>query len=216
MWLEDPEGFDPAIAQAKYPSVELETIVSWESRWRNWNGDTFTGTDGFPRGSADTPEKVARIKAAIKRARRVKGTGKSGAISRKRDTTALPLPAPPAFDVATPPAERVPTTVHRIIRDTELARRVKMLHRYRCQICGYTMKLNDGSYYAEAHHIQPLGQPHNGPDEIGNIVCVCPNHHAELDYGLFELSRSMLAQVDGHVLGSQYVDYHNKQIFRAH
>jgi predicted restriction endonuclease len=65
-----------------------------------------------------------------------------------------------ASDLSAPAPERVETTAYRILRDTDLARQIKALHEYRCQICGHTIRLPDGSFYAEAHHIQPLGAPH--------------------------------------------------------
>lgn len=120
--------------------------------------------------------------------------------------------APEAVDLDSPSPGRVPTTVHRIIRDTELARRVKQLHNFECQICGLTIALPDGNRYAEAHHIQPLGQPHNGPDEVGNILCLCPNHHAELDFGVIQLSLSKLPSVEGHEIKAKFVDYHNSKV----
>jgi predicted restriction endonuclease len=63
------------------------------------------------------------------------------------------------------------------------------LHEYRCQICGKRIALPDGGFYAEAHHIRPLGSPHNGPDHVGNILCVCPNHHVALDYLCLRLDK---------------------------
>ena len=30
-------------------------------------------------------------------------------------------------------------------------------------------------------HIQGLGRPHNGPDIIENMLCLCPNHHDQFD-----------------------------------
>jgi len=38
--------------------------------------------------------------------------------------------------------------------------------------------------YAEAAHIRPLGDPHNGPDTPDNILCLCPNHHVLFDHGV--------------------------------
>ena len=38
----------------------------------------------------------------------------------------------------------------------------------------------------EAHPqelIIALGKPHNGPDVIDNILCLCPNHHVLFDGG---------------------------------
>ncbi len=123
----------------------------------------------------------------------------------------LPPPTPDAIDLVEPP-ERIATTTYRILRDTELARHVKLLHNYECQICGHTIELSDGSRYAEAHHIRPLGRPHNGPDVIGNTLCVCPNHHAELDYGAAPIDLASLRQSGVHPIDSEYVDYHNRNI----
>ena len=124
--------------------------------------------------------------------------------------TVPPLP-PIAIDLTSPP-ERQETTVYRILRDTLLARQIKQLHNFQCQICGETILLPGGIRYAEAHHIQPLGEPHNGPDLGGNIVCVCPNHHAELDYGARSLDIKTLRHADGHIVESRYVDYHNEKV----
>ena len=81
-FLAEPEEFDAELAHEKYPSVDLGTIVSWESVWRNWNKNTFTGTDGFPRGMADTAEQIALIKSAIQRARSARGTGRRTTVNR--------------------------------------------------------------------------------------------------------------------------------------
>ena len=37
--------------------------------------------------------------------------------------------------------------------------------------------------YAEGAHIRPLGYPHDGPDVLGNVLCLCPNDHVRFDYG---------------------------------
>lgn len=115
-----------------------------------------------------------------------------------------------ANDLPSPQPERIATTTYRILRDTELARQVKVAHEFRCQICGHTIELADGSRYAEAHHIQPLGAPHNGPDVIGNILCLCPNHHAELDYLVAPISVTAFRHADAHPVDLKYVDYHNR------
>lgn len=122
---------------------------------------------------------------------------------------------PKVHDLDAPPAERVQATVSRIIRDTQLSRRVKMLHECKCQIltCEYTIVLADGSHYAEGHHVQPLGEPHNGPDVLENIVCLCPNHHAACDLGAIRLVSVELRQVAGHIVGQQFINYHNQAIY---
>ena len=113
------------------------------------------------------------------------------------------------------PSERQQVTVYRILRDTILSKEVKSLHRYQCQICGHTIVLPNGSRYAEAHHIQPLGEPHNGPDRKDNLVCLCPNHHAELDYGVRPLLLADLRRVDGHSVSETYLRYHNEVIRKS-
>jgi predicted Mrr-cat superfamily restriction endonuclease len=110
-----------------------------------------------------------------------------------------------------PPA-KVATTVYRILRDTGKARRVKFLHNYECQICGETITLADGQRYAEAHHIRPLGREHKGPDTPSNILCLCPNHHAELDLRVKPIKLSLLRIAKGHVVAPEYIAYHNEFI----
>lgn len=122
-------------------------------------------------------------------------------------------PTPPASDLNEVEAPgRVLLQTYRVLRDTELARKIKRLHQDRCQLCGHTVRLPDGSNYSEAHHIRPLGTPHVGPDIAENIVVLCPNHHVELDYGVVELRREQLTVVHGHSIAQQYIDYHNTVI----
>jgi hypothetical protein len=124
-----------------------------------------------------------------------------------------PPPSPQARDLAEPP-DRVLTTTYRVLRDTELARRVKELHQCRCQLCSERIDLRDrDGYYAEGHHVQPLGQPHNGPDVMGNIMCVCPNCHAKLDFGAIPLEPALVRRAGHHVVEQAYIDYHNLVIY---
>lgn len=109
---------------------------------------------------------------------------------------------------------RVRAETYRILRDTKLARQVKLLHRSRCQICGYAIEMADGRRYAEAHHVIPLGGVHKGPDTPSNILVLCPNHHAEMDMGLMKLDRQILRIAEGHELSQDSIDYHNREIFR--
>lgn len=123
-------------------------------------------------------------------------------------------PATPAVHaLASPRPERITTTISRVARDTGRSRLVKVIHNCECQICGYALSLPDGSRYAEGHHIQPLGSPHDGPDELGNIICVCPNHHAACDLGAIRLVIEELRHADGHDIDRRYVDYHNAKMY---
>lgn len=112
-------------------------------------------------------------------------------------------------------ATRALCITNRIVRDTPLARKVKSTHNDKCQICGIVVKFYCGQTYSEAHHIKPLGSVHKGPDVEGNIICVCPNCHAQLDYGGIEINKTALGVADGHKIADKYIDYHNNIIFKA-
>lgn len=110
--------------------------------------------------------------------------------------------------------ERARTTTYRVLRDTPLARSLKLLHNDECQICGKSIKLGDGKTYSEAHHIRPLGGPHHGPDTPGNILVLCPNHHVMLDFGTIPLSLRGLRIAPGHEVSQESVNYHNQKVLR--
>ena len=123
-------------------------------------------------------------------------------------------PTPTASDIQEPRTpQRSLTQTYRVIRDTELTRKLKALQKNACQLCGKVLRLSNGESYSEAHHIQPLGRPHDGPDVAANIVVLCPNHHVLLDYGAVRLDRKRLRAVQGHAIGTNYLDYHNRSIF---
>jgi hypothetical protein len=125
------------------------------------------------------------------------------------------LATPLAADAADPDGpERAETTTYRILRDTKKAREIKRSYGYRCQICNATIDLN-GRPYSEAHHIKPLGNPHNGPDHPSNIISVCPNHHVMLDYFAIELDMARLTLHPPHQLNPEYVAYHNAQYHKG-
>lgn len=51
---------------------------------------------------------------------------------------------------------------------------------YKCAICGYDKFVN-------ACHIKPRFQ--GGSDDISNAIVLCPNHHAEFDYGILKINK---------------------------
>jgi putative restriction endonuclease len=67
---------------------------------------------------------------------------------------------------------------------------VKALHGHRCQVCGETLFVGSGAY-AEGAHIRPLGTPHNGPDSVSNILCLCPNDHVRFDLGAIVITDAL-------------------------
>lgn len=104
-------------------------------------------------------------------------------------------------------------TTYRILRDTKLARQLKSLHNYQCQICSESIKLSENKNYVEAHHIKPLGSPYNGKDTAGNIIVLCPNHHVMLDYGAIKIDLQIIKSHPKHKIDNSVVEYHNNEIF---
>lgn len=122
---------------------------------------------------------------------------------------------PTAADINEPiDTKRMKVETYRILRDTALAREIKEAYKYKCQICYKTLLIAKGTLYAEAHHIKPLGNPHNGPDERGNIICVCPNCHVLLDYGGIILDSIQLNSNSEHNISTEHIEYHNENIFK--
>ncbi|GAA4561072.1 HNH endonuclease [Planotetraspora kaengkrachanensis] len=137
-----------------------------------------------------------------------------------------PNAIPPAQGEATPLPDGTPTpsrrtvTTNRVIRDSALAEQVKLVHNHQCQICGIRLTTRRGPY-AEGAHIRPLGTPHNGPDEPGNLLCLCPNHHVLFDGGTITINDELVAidvptrqpitpiqLADGHTPDPRHVAYH--------
>ncbi|MEU3613587.1 HNH endonuclease [Streptomyces sp. NPDC006872] len=56
----------------------------------------------------------------------------------------------------------------------------KELHGRACQICETRLQYRRRPY-SEAARIRGLGSPHDGPDELPNLLCLCPNHHVLFD-----------------------------------
>lgn len=79
------------------------------------------------------------------------------------------------------PPITIQAIVYRRIRDTKTSKQLKELYKNSCQVCGKKIYLGEHKYYSEAHHLKPLGSPHNGPDIVGNLIVLCPNHHVEFD-----------------------------------
>lgn len=116
------------------------------------------------------------------------------------------------------------------LRDTVLAMEIKKQYCYKCQVCGNAILLSNEILYAEAHHLRPIGNPHNGPDIPGNIIVLCPNHHVMFDRGAIAVhprtlkvsyatdsrkhSAERLFVARWHKLQFKFVAYHYKEIFR--
>lgn len=112
---------------------------------------------------------------------------------------------------------RKQASVSRIIRSYQKAKNVKSWHNYECQVCGLAINTSAG-LYAEAAHIKPLGEPHNGPDIESNLLCLCPNHHVMFDNGGFAIDddlnligiKGKLRVVKRHLLDASFIKYHRE------
>ncbi|MFD8811687.1 HNH endonuclease [Streptomyces sp. NPDC059627] len=80
----------------------------------------------------------------------------------------------------TGPTERRDSTASRLVRNAAIAAQVKELHGHACQVCETRLRYKRRPY-SEAAHIRGLGSPHDGPDELPNLLCLCPNHHVLFD-----------------------------------
>ena len=124
------------------------------------------------------------------------------------------LPAPPG---------RVNCNTRRIIRDTRLVCDLKIKYAFTCQVCRAQLPTFDGQYYIEGHHLRPLGGRHRGLDVAGNVLILCPNHHALFDLGIprflsqtsVEVSRVRYDLLLKHPLDAQNVAYYMKEIHRS-
>lgn len=153
--------------------------------------------------------------------------GKSGFLiwryKLRRNDSQPALGVPPA--VPAPAGSSQPTrkasTVQRIVRNTDITQWVKNHHDHQCQICGLRLEIRIGGY-AEGAHIRPLGRPHNGPDEVENVLCLCPNCHVLFDAGMITVEDNlMLTGAPGrlrtsanHAISVAHLRYHREH-YRA-
>jgi putative restriction endonuclease len=90
-------------------------------------------------------------------------------------------------------------------------------------VCGVQL-ITPAGEYAEAAHIQALGTPHNGPDVLENLLCLCPNDHVLFDTGAIYIDDALEVRESsngtslgalrlgrGHTPNRNYLAYH-----RAH
>ena len=120
-----------------------------------------------------------------------------------------------------PPGSEQPprstSTVSRVIRNTQIGNTAKELYDYKCQVCGIRLVTPSGAY-AESCHIKPLGKPHNGPDTLDNVLCLCPNCHVLLDMHALSIQDNLFIPETGnklnlrgeHKIKRDYLDYRNK------
>src|SRR5690606_249567 len=109
---------------------------------------------------------------------------------------------------------RVKRELNLILRKQSLVDKMKKMYDNTCQICGIKINIPVNSTYSEVHHIIPLGKPHNGKDKLENLICVCPNHHIQLDYFSISIELDSLKQLK-HKISIDSIIYHNSKIRRT-
>ncbi len=132
------------------------------------------------------------------------------------------FPVVPVFEeeqLPSPAVRRIEVVVSRIVRDTPTAAKLKELYEGCCQVCGLVLDIG-GRNYCEAHHLRPLGTPHDGPDVPENMMVLCPNHHVLFDYGVPLWHDSNRIEIGGetfvlemrHILDAAHVHYYRAQL----
>ena len=122
--------------------------------------------------------------------------------------------------------ERTSSTVNRVRRNSKLGEKVKEMYKHKCQVCNVFLKTPIGAISIGAH-IKGLGRPHNGPDIIENMLCLCPNHHDQFDSYSFYIDSSSykVTGLDGydsktitiskkHHIGKEFLDYHHSEFLK--
>lgn len=119
------------------------------------------------------------------------------------------------------PPEKATELVTLFDRDVEKVEKIKRLYHDKCQVCGIAIEMPGGKRYSEVHHLRPLKE--GGDDNYGNMIVLCPNHHAEFDYRAVGISRDGLTIVDwrgrevgrvttarGHSIDQKNIVYHTE------
>ncbi|MEU6587701.1 HNH endonuclease [Streptomyces sp. NPDC046881] len=153
------------------PVIEAAMIdAAWSLVWRS-----LRDVADLAHADSSMPENpVARISVAV-----------------PTDSRSAGVPVQPSWhvwsdgpDLPDTPVQRRTAVVQTQDRDSRVKRQVKAWYDNGCQFCGTVIELPTPPFaYSEAAHIQALGAPHNGPDRIESVLCLCPNCHVRFDMG---------------------------------
>lgn len=91
---------------------------------------------------------------------------------------------------------------------------IRKLYNNTCQVCG--QKFGEIS---QAAHIRPLAPQKNSINETGNMLCLCPKHHAMFDRGQFSINEDLsleglegkLIVMPSHKINLENLAYHRQQ-----
>lgn len=121
--------------------------------------------------------------------------------------------------------ERQLSVVNLIKRARSVADKVKELYSDQCQACE-TRLITAGGPVSQGAHIRPLGAPHHGVDNLGNVLCLCPNCHVLFDGLVMWVDPEGMVYLHGkptkrltvradHRINSIHFDYHLERCERA-
>ena len=74
-------------------------------------------------------------------------------------------------------------------RDKNKVRDLKLKYLDKCQICNYSLILENEKRHSEVHHLRPIGKE-LGNDDTNNMIVLCPNHHKAFDYSVLRIDLS--------------------------
>lgn len=105
---------------------------------------------------------------------------------------------------------KISERVSRVIERGSIGKKVKAARNQECQICKelrlspLSFRKSDGSFYSEAHHVQPVHKLIPGSLGMQNIMVLCANHHRQAHFGCFEISAedevSWTVLLDGQII----------------
>ena len=85
--------------------------------------------------------------------------------------------------------EKIFVITKRVKRDTQKVKALKLRYLDKCQICNYSLILENGKRHSEVHHLRPIGNE-GGNDDTDNMLVLCPNHHKAFDFSVLHLDMS--------------------------
>ena len=102
------------------------------------------------------------------------------------------------------------------------------MYDYKCQVCETKLDVPSGDPISIGAHIKGVGRPSNGPDVVENMLCLCPNHHAQFDRysfyidpvtyeikGLNLYENKKLFIHEKHFIDMQFLKYHFEEYQRS-
>ena len=123
--------------------------------------------------------------------------------------------------------EHISSNITRLKRNVKIAEKVKEIYDYKCQVCNEYLATPTGGIAVGAH-IKGLGRPYHGPDVLENMLCLCPNHHAQFDSfafyinpenyeitGLDDYQGEVITTSKRHKIEKSFLEYHFHQ-YQAH